>query len=111
MEVIDNEVPEKLSHSHPLFLNANDNSVAVLFSLRLRESKNYSAWSRAMQIAILGLNKLGFIDGTYKKENNSRNLADLWSDERSCVIIDNELCFTRIAQCNRLLFKCHCSQK
>ncbi|XP_019228230.1 PREDICTED: uncharacterized protein LOC109209422 [Nicotiana attenuata] len=64
MAKIDNEVPEKLSHNHPLFLNSNDNSGAILISLQLRGPENYSVWSRAMRIAILGRNKLGFIDGT-----------------------------------------------
>nr|XP_009621123.1 uncharacterized protein LOC104112804 [Nicotiana tomentosiformis] len=62
MAEIDNEVPEKLSHNHPLFLNSNDNSGAILISLQLRDLKKYSVWSHAMRIAILGQNKLGLID-------------------------------------------------
>lgn len=68
MAEIDNEVPEKLSHNHPLFLNWNDNSGAILISLQLRGLKNYSVWSRAMRIAILGRNKLGFMEVPVSKE-------------------------------------------
>lgn len=77
MAEIDNEVPEKLSHNHPLFLNSNDNSGAILILLQLQGPENYSVWSRAMRIAILGRNKLGFIDGTCKRENYGPNLVDL----------------------------------
>lgn len=38
-----------------------------------------------MRIAILGRNKLGFIDGTCKKENYGTNLIDIW--ERCTAIV------------------------
>ncbi|XP_075086175.1 uncharacterized protein LOC142168901 [Nicotiana tabacum] len=82
---LDNTEPERLSHNHPLFLNSNDNSGAILISLQLRGPKNYFVWSRAMRIVILGRNKLGFIDDTCKKENYGTNLVDLW--ERCNVIV------------------------
>ncbi|XP_075103660.1 uncharacterized protein LOC142178234 [Nicotiana tabacum] len=85
MAKIDNEVSEKLSHNHPLFLNSNDNSESILISLQLRGPENYSVWSRAMRIAILGQNKLGFIDTTCKRGNYGPNLVDLW--ERCNVIV------------------------
>ncbi|XP_075080116.1 uncharacterized protein LOC142165467 [Nicotiana tabacum] len=85
MATVDNTELEKLGHNHPLFLNSNDNSGAVLILLQLRGPENYSLWSRAMRIAILGRNKLGFIDDTCKRENYSTNLVDLW--ERCNAII------------------------
>ncbi|XP_070014317.1 uncharacterized protein [Nicotiana sylvestris] len=85
MATVDNELPDKLSHNHPLFLNSIDNLGAVLISLQLRGSKNYSVWIRAMRIAILGRNKLGFIDDTCKRESFGTNLIDLW--ERCNAII------------------------
>ncbi|XP_070007358.1 uncharacterized protein [Nicotiana sylvestris] len=85
MATVDNTELEKLGHNHPLFLNSNDNSGVVLILLQLRGPKNYSLWSRAMRIAILGRNKLGFIDDTCKRENYSTNLVDLW--ERCNAII------------------------
>lgn len=77
MEKIDNTEPENLSHNRPPFLNSNDNSGAILISLQLWGPENYSIWSLAMKIAILGRNKLGFIDITCKRENYSTNLVDL----------------------------------
>ena len=68
MAVVDNELSEKLSHNHPLFLDNIDNSDVMLISIQLSGSENFSLWSRAMKIAILGRNKLGFIDGSCKNE-------------------------------------------
>ena len=68
MATVDNELPEKLSHNHPLFLNNIYNSGVMLVSIQLSGSENFSVWSRAMKIAILGRNKLGFIDGSCKNE-------------------------------------------
>lgn len=85
MVTIDNTEPEKLSHNHPLFLNSNDNSGAIFIFLQLRGPENYSVWSQVMKIAILGRSKLGFIDGTCKRENYGTNLVDLW--ERCNAIV------------------------
>lgn len=78
--VVDNQLPEKLSHNHQLYLSTSDTSGVVLVSIQLTGSENYSVWSRSMRIAILGRNKLGFIDGTCRKENFGTNLTDLWND-------------------------------
>ncbi|XP_075086052.1 uncharacterized protein LOC142168797 [Nicotiana tabacum] len=86
MAALDNTKPERLGHNNPLFLNSNDNSGAILISLQLRGPKNYSVWSRAMRIAILGRNKLGFIDDTCKKENYGTNLVDLWEHCNAIIL-------------------------
>ncbi|XP_070031798.1 uncharacterized protein [Nicotiana tomentosiformis] len=85
MATVDNTRPKKLSHNHPLFLNSNNNSGAILISLQLRGHKNYSVWIQAMKIAILGRNKLGFINSKCKRENYGTNLVDLW--ERCNAIV------------------------
>ncbi|XP_070027775.1 uncharacterized protein [Nicotiana sylvestris] len=85
MAIVDDTLPESLSHNHPLFLHSTYDSGAILIALQLTGSDNYSVWSRAMRIAILGRNKIGFIEGTYKKEDYGTNLADLW--ERCNAIV------------------------
>ena len=80
MATIDNELPEKLSHNHPLFLHSIDNSGVLLSSIQLTGADNFSVWSRAMKIAIIGRNKLGFIDGSCRKELYGPNLTNLWKD-------------------------------
>lgn len=77
--VPDNTLPEKSSYNHPLFLQSNDNSGAILISIQITGSENYSIWNRAMLIAILELNKLGFVNGSCKRESFGPNLVDLWN--------------------------------
>ncbi|XP_070026253.1 uncharacterized protein LOC142182157 [Nicotiana tabacum] len=86
-EVVDNEAPEKLSYNHPLLLNSNDNSGAILISLQLRGPENYPVWSGAMRISILGRNKLGFIDGTCRRGKFGPNLIDLWDRCNAIVLL------------------------
>ncbi|XP_070009293.1 uncharacterized protein LOC142162273 [Nicotiana tabacum] len=81
-----NTLLENLSHNHPLFLHSTDNFGAILISLQLTGSKNYSIWSRAMCIAILGRNKMGFIEGTCKKESYGPNMTDLWESCSAIVL-------------------------
>ena len=85
MATVDNELPEKLSHNHPLFLHSIDNSGVLLSSIQLTGADNFSVWSRAMKIAIVGHNKLGFIDGSCRKELYGPNLTNLW--ERCNAIV------------------------
>lgn len=85
MAIVDNELPEKLSHNHPLFLHSIDNSGVLLSSIQLTGADNFSVWSRAMKIAIIGRNKLGFIDGSCRKELYGPNLTNLW--ERCNAIV------------------------
>ncbi|XP_075087748.1 uncharacterized protein LOC142169741 [Nicotiana tabacum] len=58
-----------MDHNHPLYLHSTDISGISLISLQLTGSKNYFLWSKYMRIALLGRNKLGFVDGSWKKEN------------------------------------------
>ncbi|XP_075101894.1 uncharacterized protein LOC142177318 [Nicotiana tabacum] len=83
----DNTEPEKLSHNHPLFLHSTDTSGIILISLQLTRPENYSMWSCAMQITILGRNKLGFIDGTCKRESFGPDLFDLWEKYNAIVLL------------------------
>lgn len=73
MATVDGTLPKNLSHNHPLFLHSTHNSRVVLISVQFTGSNNYSAC-----IAILGRNKIGFIEGTCKKEDYGTNLTDMW---------------------------------
>lgn len=85
MATIDNELPEKLSHNHHLFLHTIDNSGVLLSLIQLTEADNFSVWSRALKIAVIGRNKLGFLDGSCKKELYGPNLVNQW--ERCNAIV------------------------
>ncbi|XP_019257939.1 PREDICTED: uncharacterized protein LOC109236188 [Nicotiana attenuata] len=54
--------------THPLFLASTDTSGISLISFQLTGTDNFSLWYRSMKIALLGRNKLGMVDGRWKKE-------------------------------------------
>ncbi|XP_015158930.1 uncharacterized protein [Solanum tuberosum] len=57
-----------IDYNHPLYLQSTDVSVASIISFQLKGNENYIVWSRSMRIALLGRNKLGLVDGTWKKD-------------------------------------------
>ncbi|XP_055807046.1 uncharacterized protein LOC129875845 [Solanum dulcamara] len=75
-EVLDNELPEKLSHNHQLYLSASDTSGVMLISIQLTGSENYSVWSRSMRIAILGRISKELLSGIVY----SSDASSVWND-------------------------------
>lgn len=68
----------KFDHNHALFLHPSDTTGASIIPMQLSGSDNYSEWSRAMKIQLLGKNKLGIVDGTWKKEDFAADLSHQW---------------------------------
>ncbi|KAL3373520.1 hypothetical protein AABB24_005477, partial [Solanum stoloniferum] len=52
---------------------------------------NYTLWSKAMQLSLLGKNKVGFIDGSVMRDHFSGNLARLW-DRCNAIVVSWILC-------------------
>ncbi|XP_027770008.1 uncharacterized protein LOC107010068 [Solanum pennellii] len=50
----------KIDHTHPLYLSSSDVTGAVQIGIQLVGMENYTLWSRAMELALLTKNKLGF---------------------------------------------------
>ncbi|KAH0689625.1 hypothetical protein KY289_016983 [Solanum tuberosum] len=74
-------------HNHPLYLSAGDVPGAVHVGIQLVGMENYSLWSRAMRLALLTRNKLGFIDGTivkaaYTSEQGMQCSGSLMADKQ-----------------------------
>ena len=59
----------KIDHIHPLFLSSSDVPGAVQVRIQLTGMENYTLWSKAMKLTLLTKNKLGFVDGSIKREN------------------------------------------
>ncbi|XP_069151559.1 uncharacterized protein [Solanum lycopersicum] len=59
----------KIDHIHPLYLSSSDVTGAVQIGIQLVGMENYNLWSRAMKLTLLTKNKLGFIDGSIKRED------------------------------------------
>ncbi|XP_019235872.1 PREDICTED: uncharacterized protein LOC109216195 [Nicotiana attenuata] len=54
--------------THPLYLASTDTSGISLISFQLTGTNTFSRWYRSMKIALLGRNKLGMVDGRWKRE-------------------------------------------
>jgi len=68
-----------IDHNHPLHLSSSDVS-------QLTGMDNYTLWSRAMEIALLGRNKLGFIDGSVLRSDFDGPLKKIW-DRCNAIVI------------------------
>ncbi|XP_075086531.1 uncharacterized protein LOC142169195 [Nicotiana tabacum] len=66
-----------IDNNHPLYLQPTDTPGSSLISLQLVRSKNYTLWSSAMQIGLLGKSNLGIVDGRYPKSGFTPELQDL----------------------------------
>lgn len=58
----------QLDCNDPLFLQYSDTPGTALVSQLLTETENYSEWSRSMLMSLLVKNKVGFIDGSCKRD-------------------------------------------
>ncbi|OIT40373.1 hypothetical protein A4A49_65512, partial [Nicotiana attenuata] len=68
----------QIDHLHPLYLQPSNTPGAVLIDIKLTGPENYGLWSRSMRLALLGKNKLGFVEGTCVKSLYKEELADPW---------------------------------
>ncbi|XP_075087707.1 uncharacterized protein LOC142169704 [Nicotiana tabacum] len=55
---------DKLTYTHPLFMNPGDTPGTMLILVKLTGSDNYGMWSRSMHIALMAKRKLGLVTGT-----------------------------------------------
>ncbi|XP_060182790.1 uncharacterized protein LOC132612700 [Lycium barbarum] len=76
----------EIDHDHALYLHPFDTTGAPTVTIQLKGSENYSVWSRAIRIQLLGKNKLGFIDGTVKKEDFEADLEHNW-DRCNAIVL------------------------
>ncbi|XP_019267553.1 PREDICTED: uncharacterized protein LOC109244848 [Nicotiana attenuata] len=73
-------------HNHRLYIYPSDTQGAVLISIQLQGSENYSLWSRSMKIVLHGKNKLGFVLGTCRKYMFDPSLYELW-DRCNAIVL------------------------
>ncbi|XP_047260150.1 uncharacterized protein LOC124893062 [Capsicum annuum] len=78
---------KKIEHDHPLFLSPSDVSGAIQIGIQLVGMENYTLWSRAMQLNLLTKNKLGFIDGSIKRDNFTDELEKKQLDRCNAMVI------------------------
>ncbi|GKB28278.1 putative RNA-directed DNA polymerase, partial [Tanacetum coccineum] len=88
-----------LSFGDPLYLHPNDTSGSPIVTVKLTGTENYKMWSIAMTFALKNHNKLGFIDGSCKRDIDNPALANQWDMCNSVVVtwILNSLSFDLFA--------------
>ncbi|GKB12493.1 ribonuclease H-like domain-containing protein, partial [Tanacetum coccineum] len=75
-----------MSFGDPLYLHPNDTSGTPIITIKLTRTENYKMWSIAMTFALRNKNKLGFIDGSCKKDPSNPGLANQWDMCNSVVV-------------------------
>ncbi|KAK4720753.1 hypothetical protein R3W88_010986 [Solanum pinnatisectum] len=58
-----------IDQNHPHYLSSSDMPGILSVGIQLTGMENYTLWSRAMEIALLERNKLGFINGSVLRIN------------------------------------------
>ncbi|XP_071740356.1 uncharacterized protein [Rutidosis leptorrhynchoides] len=77
----------KLDFGDPLYLHASDTATGTPFiSIKLKGTENYNIWSRSMLLALGTKNKIGFIDGSVKKDETNEVLAKQWDRCNNVVL-------------------------
>ncbi|XP_059307045.1 uncharacterized protein LOC132058606 [Lycium ferocissimum] len=75
-----------VDHNHPLYLAVSDTSGAVQIDIQLLGMENYTLWSRAMRLTLLTKNKIGFIDGSVKRDTYGAEYVKHWDRCNAMVI-------------------------
>ncbi|KAE8731176.1 Detected protein of unknown function [Hibiscus syriacus] len=77
---------QTIDSSHPLFLHPSDTPGVHLVSQQLTGVETYNLWSRSMRIALLAKNKLGFVDGTCRRDDYEGLLQTQWERCNALVL-------------------------
>jgi len=77
---------QSIDYNHPLFLSPTDISGINLISFQLTGIENYMLWSRSIQLALLGRNKLRLIDGSCRREIYGEELWGHWERVNAIVL-------------------------
>lgn len=71
------QLPDPIDENSPYFLHHSDSPGTVLVSHRLT-GDNYATWSRAMNMALVAKNKVGFVDGSLPQPDSKSPTHSLW---------------------------------
>lgn len=74
------------SNAHPLYLQNIDHPGLILISKKLTGTENYGPWKRSMKIALSAKNKLGIVNGTVPRPDESSPLSAQWDRVNDMII-------------------------
>ncbi|GKA45109.1 pentatricopeptide repeat-containing protein [Tanacetum coccineum] len=72
--------------SDPLHLHPNNTTALTVVSIKLKGTEIYQVWSCAMLLTLEGKNKIGFIDGSYKRSNTDEVFGKQWDRVNAIVL-------------------------
>jgi len=75
-----------IDYNHQLYLHPSDVPGSLSIEIQLKGMENYMLWSRAMKLALLGRNKLGFIDGFVTRNIYEGDLQRRW-DRCNAIVV------------------------
>nr|GEX37319.1 hypothetical protein [Tanacetum cinerariifolium] len=75
-----------LSFGDTLYLHPNGTGGSPIVTIKLSGTENYKMCSIAMTFALRNHSKLGFIDGSCKRDNDNPALANQWDLCNSVVV-------------------------
>ncbi|GJV13990.1 ribonuclease H-like domain-containing protein [Tanacetum coccineum] len=84
-KIISSSSDLSLSFGDSLYLHPNDTGGSPIMTIKLIGTKNYKMWGIAMKFALRNHNKLGFIDGTCKRDDKNVAFANQWDMCNSVV--------------------------
>lgn len=77
---------DKLTYTHPMFMNPGDIPGTLMILVKLTGSENYGMWRRAMRIVLMAKRKLVFITGTFMRESFDKELHEKWDTCNDTVL-------------------------
>ncbi|XP_070043813.1 uncharacterized protein LOC142178244 [Nicotiana tabacum] len=75
-----------IDHNHPLYLHSFYAPGSLSVGIQLVGMENYTLWDRAMRVALLGRNKLDFIDDTITRDTFGPTLGHQW-DRCNAIVV------------------------
>lgn len=77
---------QPIDYYYPLYLGASDGPGLLPVEIQLVGMENYMLWTRAMKNALIGRNKLGFVDGSITRSTYGSALGHLW-DRCNAIVV------------------------
>ncbi|KAK4716644.1 hypothetical protein R3W88_014982 [Solanum pinnatisectum] len=75
-----------IDHNYPLYFSSSNVLGALSVGIQLAGMENYTLCSRALEITLLGRNKVGFIDGSILRTDFEGNLKKIWDCCNAIII-------------------------
>ncbi|XP_071695774.1 uncharacterized protein [Rutidosis leptorrhynchoides] len=76
----------KLDFGDPLYLHPSDISSTPLINVKLKGTENYKSWACAIELSLQTKNKMGFINGTFKRNEGNQVLGIQW-DRCNAIVL------------------------